>query len=127
MNPKFDQQKILDPELVKFAEQDKEDTVSVIIELPVEQAQIELTETRPNEDIFVPFATLPIDEDTERQKMDQLESELKKLGVDNLIRLDTAWAFVVDLTPSQLRAVSLLANTGYVRLNRTHRIGGGLK
>jgi len=122
MNPEFNQQKILDPELIKFAEQDEKNTVSVIIETPVEQAQVELTETRPDGDTFAPFAALPVDEEAERQKMDQLENELKKLGADILVRLDTAQAFVVDLTPSQLRTVSLLGNVGYIRPNRTHRI-----
>lgn len=122
MNPEFNLEKILDEELVVFANQDEEGTVSVIIEIPAEDAQIEMSETGLDDDRFAPIAALPIDEKAVRQKMDQLVNELENLGVDNLVRLDTAQALVVDVTSSQLCAVSLLENVGYVRLNRTHRI-----
>jgi len=63
---------------------------------------------------------LPFDEDTERHHMDRLESELRKLIGDSFVRLDMAQAFVIDVTPEQLRAVAKLAKTGCIRPNRTH-------
>ena len=122
MNPELNLKKILDEELVAFAKQDEEGTVSVIIEIPVEDAQIVMSQTGADDDRFAPIAAPPIDEEAVRQKMDQLEEELENLGADNLVRLDTAQAFVADVTSRQLCAVSLLENVGCVLPNRTHRI-----
>ena len=122
MNPELNLEKIMDEELVAFAKQDEEGTVSVIIEILAEDAQIEMSQTGSDEDRFAPIAAPPIDEKALTHKMDKLEKELENLCADNLIRLDTAQAFVADVTSSQLRAVSLLENVGYVLPNRTHRI-----
>ncbi len=122
MNPELNLEKIMDEELVAFAKQDEEGTVSVIIEILAEDAQIEMSQTGSDEDRFAPIAAPPIDEKALRHKMDKLEKEIENLCPDNLIRLDTAQAFVADVTSSQLRAVSLLENVGYVLPNRTHRI-----
>ncbi len=122
MNPELNLKKIMDEELVAFAKQDEEGTVSVIIEILAEDAQIEMSQTGSDEDRFAPIAAPPSDEKALGHKMDKLEKELENLNVDNLTRLDTAQAFVADVTSSQLRAVSLLENVGYVLPNRTHRI-----
>lgn len=113
--------KILDPDLIKFAEQTSTGTVSVIVELSIENTPIELTGSQGNEGR--PYESAKVDGHAERQKMDRLEFELKRLAAGGLVRLNTAQAFVVDLTPDQLRAVSLLAETECVRPNRTHQIG----
>lgn len=118
----FDSERVLDPELAKFAEQDSADKASVIVELSFESPQVELAESRGDEDLSRPFAALPIDEQVERQRMDRLESELESLGIGQMVRLDTAQAFVVEVTPAQLRAITLLAETGLVRPNRTHHV-----
>ena len=120
---KIDSSKISDPELLKFAGQDTASKVSVIVELSIEHAPIELADPDPNSGLVRPYEALPIDEAAECQRMDRLERELKKLVTSETVRLDTAQAFVVDLTPSQLRAVLRLTDVGCVRPNRTHHTG----
>jgi hypothetical protein len=122
MNPKYDTKKILDSELVKFAESYTNKRISVVVEIFVEPPQVELTKTGIDADTVRPLKTLPIDVNTERQRMDKMEIELKKLIVGEVVRLETAQAFVADLTPDELCAVSLLPDTGYLRPNRKHQV-----
>jgi hypothetical protein len=57
------------------------------------------------------------------QHMDLLENGLKRLGLDReLVRLNVAQAFVLDVTPGQLRRILALPLVGRVRPNRTHRV-----
>jgi len=53
--------------------------------------------------------------------MDELEKELNALGLGNdLVRLSTASAFVVRVSPTQLRALFGLPLVGIIRPNRIH-------
>ena len=119
---RFDSRKLVDPELAEFAEQGSTGRLSVIVELASEPPQVVLADRGSIEDSGRPYAAPPIDEDALRQQMDTLETELKRLTAEPLVRLDVAQAFVVELSPEQLRAVSLLSETGCVRLNRTHHV-----
>lgn len=117
--PEFDAQKIPDRELASFAEQGSAEATSVIVEITGEPPQVELAESlhgAPSQ----PAEVIGFDPEAERQKMDRLQRQLTELGATELVRLDAAQAFVVDLTPGQLRAVSLLSETGCIRPNRTH-------
>lgn len=54
--------------------------------------------------------------------MDQLESDLKKIRLaEEPIRLDAAQAFVLTVTPEQLREISHHPLVGDIRPNRVHR------
>ncbi|WP_165225055.1 hypothetical protein [Aquisphaera insulae] len=56
------------------------------------------------------------------EAMDQLQQALGALGLArDVVRLDAAEAFVVSVTPAQLRDVAGLPLVGIVRPNRTHR------
>lgn len=119
--PRFDSDKLLDPSLADFAEQDSSERVSVIVELALPPSQVELANQSADEGL-APYAVLPFDVDAERRGMDRLEAELRKLGQDQFVRLDVAQAFVVDLNSEQLRAVTQLAEAGCIRPNRTHQV-----
>jgi len=55
-------------------------------------------------------------------RMDELQRQFQGLDLpDQPVRLDTAQAFVVDLTPNELRQVTEWSNVGPIRPNRTHK------
>ena len=119
-NPELDTGKILDAELVKFASQDSSTTVSVIVEMALPPSRVELTEVGPGQGPVRPQLALPADDGAWRHGMDALERELRQLIGAALVRLDTAQAFVVELTPDQLRKVTSLDEAGAIRPNRRH-------
>ncbi|QEH37612.1 hypothetical protein OJF2_62030 [Aquisphaera giovannonii] len=56
------------------------------------------------------------------EDMDRLQEALGSLGLGReAVRLDAAEAFVVTVTPGQLREITRLPLVGVVRPNRTHR------
>lgn len=118
------EEKIVEQDLRSFARSDDNaECRSVIVELNVPPARLEMqsgrrvphrrsTKLDPNE--------IPRDE---KGAMDDLENKLHALGVTrNVTRLDVAQAFVVDLSPDQLRSVASLPAVGTIRPNRTHRV-----
>ena len=116
----LDRKKLHGPELVEFAHSEANDTLSVIVELsfrpgaqPVDGAE-EGIGSRP---VIVHPAV-----QGQRDRMDELERRLRRLGAGSLLRLDAAGAFVLDATPDQLRAITLLGDVEAVRLNRTHHV-----
>jgi hypothetical protein len=114
--------KLADRELVAFANQvDDNNTLSVLIEVAT-NAQVQLEESRVDGNSRRSAVAMPSDETAERQRMDQLEEKLIRQLKEKPVRLDAAQAFVADLTPQQLRAVSSWNEVGYVRPNRTHRL-----
>ncbi len=66
--------------------------------------------------------TTPQDSSGEQQAMDKLEKDLTGLGLKDLVRLDVASAFVVTVSPEQLRKVSTIPLVGVIRPNREHKI-----
>jgi hypothetical protein len=118
--------KLQDPELLRFAESDTNETRSVIVELnsddfiekprsSVPRARSPQTGGRSTGSAFGPrMATTA---------MNELERSLTQLGVGkSMVRLGTAQAYVVSVKPSQLRAISALPMVGAIRSNRTHRL-----
>jgi hypothetical protein len=56
-------------------------------------------------------------------EMTKLERELKTMGLGRgLVRLNQAQAFVVHVSPEQLRALSESPLVGVIRPNRIHRM-----
>lgn len=119
-NPKLGTEKTLDAELAKFASQDSKTTVSVIVEMALPPSQVELTDAGPGKGPVRPRVALPADESSWRDGMDALERQLRQLFGAAPVRLDPAQAFVVELTPDQLRTVMRLAEAGTIRPNRRH-------
>lgn len=122
-NSKFDRRKLAGADLAKFVEDDSAGKRSVIIELAGDTPQVQFAESAAEGGSPRPFSALPIDEESVREHMDRLERQLTKLVDHKPVRLDVAQAFVVELAPEQLRAVTLLEEVGLVRPNRTHRVG----
>jgi hypothetical protein len=56
------------------------------------------------------------------QLMDQLEQQLVSIVRKKPVRLNAAEAFVLNVSPDELRAVCELGLVGAVRPNRTHRV-----
>jgi hypothetical protein len=57
------------------------------------------------------------------ESLESLERQLIALGLAaNLVRLTAAQAFVVNVSPSQLCALSAMPLVGVIRPNRTHRV-----
>lgn len=119
-NPRVDAKKLLDADLVEFAEQESMATRSVIVEVALPPPQVELTERESDGGQVRPLQVQAFDEDACRHAMAKLEGELRRLVSDKFVRLDSAQAFVVELNPAQLRELTLLSDTGVVRPNRTH-------
>jgi hypothetical protein len=126
----FDDGKIPNPELRNFAESsDSDEERSVIVELGTEPLRLAPREVSPRPRVPPPAAARRPDLDDlinvegNAGSMRQLESELNACGLDrDLVRLDAAQAFVVSVTPCQLRALSRLPLVGIIRPNRTHRV-----
>ena len=113
--------KIADPELAEFAEKDSTETLNVIVELSFRPHRIPEKERPSVPGMKRPIVVLPEDEAEVRKSMDRLEKSLKSLTTSRILRLDTAKAFILDLTPLQLRSVLRLTEVGWVRPNRKHR------
>jgi hypothetical protein len=123
--------KILDEELRAFAEEGAPDArETVIVELGATPT------VRPPEsrdgwmskgDYRSAIESLEGFKD-EGQAMDQLERAFDKLQLPQRpVRLDSAQAFVVDVTPDQLRTISDWDLVGPIRPNRTHRASPATK
>ncbi len=58
------------------------------------------------------------------KNMDVLGDELSKLGVEdnNLVRLDSALAYVGSVNPKQLKNIMELPLVDKIKLNRTHYV-----
>ena len=122
-NRNADLQKIPDAGLREFAQDDSATTRSVIVELAAGDAPIEFEPSSPDGSRGPrPRAVMPSDEQNLRTEMQRLEDALHKLVGQDLVRLNAAQAFVVSLTPAQLRSVASLAEAGVIRPNRSHRV-----
>lgn len=122
-----DGSKIPDLELRHFAMAEETDEQrSIIIELEVGPPRLAPRETvprprSPGQDLLSTLDLAGAEE--EGWTMRQLENELTALGLaKNMVRLDTAQAFVVTVRPEQLRAIVRLPLVSVVRPNRTHRV-----
>jgi len=56
-------------------------------------------------------------------QLDALEEQLSAIVNDDLVRLNAAEAFVVNVNPDQLRAICALGLVGTIRPNRVHSVG----
>lgn len=120
--PELNQEKLTSSELKSFATQgEAHDTVSVIVELGIPPAKLA---PRPHGKLPPPNDEDNLENFTEEDRlMDQLEEELAHLDLaEKPVRLNLAQAFVIELTPEQLRAVSQLPLAGIIRPNRTHQV-----
>jgi hypothetical protein len=113
---------ITDRSLAEFAATDSDERRSVIVELGV-PLKVPL---RPNglRPYPPPVEELPTNDRRadESDEMDRLAEELRAQGLaESLVRLNLAQAFVVTVTPAQLRIISGSPLVGVIRPNRTHR------
>lgn len=125
--------KISDSKLREFAEEkENNECRSVIVELDVPARTSSLIKsknnTRGNPELFSLNTNPAFDEEDDSEKDSLLMNELeKKLSALNLseepIRLEHAQAFVVSVTPNQLRALSEMSLAGFIRPNRIHISG----
>ena len=120
----IDAGKIEDPDLRQFAADDTGEPRSVIVELDAAPADIRPRGALPRRQL--PQGPESSGETTaggnaDTEAMNTLEQQLARLGV-NLVRLNAAHAFVVTLSPAQLRAICRLPGVAIVRPNRTHRV-----
>jgi len=123
----FDASKLAEARLRDFAaSENPEDVCSIIVELatiPTEVMPIEKRSPRP------PWKLQPVDtisqDSADRSEcarlMDEYENQLQSLPLRTKpVRLNMAEAFVVSVTPAELRIISRWPMTGTIRLNRTH-------
>jgi len=125
--------KIDDPRLLAFATSEEEsDSASVIIELHAPPG--EFSPAPPSRDYFGSIGKLikPRSFGSEkksaqsrvlslhRDELEQLEHDLKKIISRPLTRLESAEAFIADVSPDELREISDLPQVGLIRPNRTH-------
>ena len=118
-------EKILDPELLRFADADAAaHPRSVIVELDAGPAH--LTPRRlhapPRRALDRAKAAPRTQSSRVRRDMTRLQKKLSDLGVQRVVRLDSAQAFVVEVQPAALRAISEMPLVGTIRPNRTHRV-----
>jgi hypothetical protein len=118
--------KIQDDELRSFAESDDMDRRETVI------VEVESTpKVRPpaSKDLWLDashyrYAIEAIESDDEGQSagsMDRLQQQFRKMDLpEEPVRLDTAQAFVLDVTPEQLRQIAEWPDVGPIRPNRTH-------
>ena len=114
--------KIVDPELQRFAADPAADEVrSVIVELDL-PPETPRSKTLPPPRAAVRARTSRSDVSSSSVLMMRLHRALESLGLaDDLVRLNAAQAFVVTVSPRQLRELSKLPLVGSIRPNRTHR------
>jgi hypothetical protein len=119
--------KIVGKELAAFAQQTGEEERSVIVELSTTKP-VKLTPKRrslPRHGTWTRESAPPASRDAKatRAAMDALEGVLKQFVREQaLVRLETAQAFVLSVTPEQLRKVIGESLVGWVRPNRTHGV-----
>lgn len=118
--------KIQDDDLRSFAESDDTDRRETVI------VEVESTpKVRPpastdhwRDPSSYRYAIEAMESDEEGQaagSMDRLQRHFRELDLpDEPVRLDTAQAFVLDVTPGQLRQISEWSDVGPIRPNRTH-------
>jgi hypothetical protein len=129
----FDSRKIVDPALRDFAASNQSnERRSIIVELGVPPAQVAVRPTRtPDGRQTIPEPRTSgrlvpgslADIEGYAAFMDKLEEGIIGLGLaEKPVRLDAAQAFVMNVTPAQLRAISRWPLVGPIRPNRTHYI-----
>jgi hypothetical protein len=128
----FDKAKISDYELRNFAEYGETSELrSVIVEVDVPPRAIPRSEWQktPWKKGSSPRSTdYPLLNEervikNDEQLMNQLEEKLMSLNLlEKPVRLDIAQAFVINVTPEQLRVISRFPLAGLIRPNRVHHI-----
>ena len=118
--------KIQDDDLRSFAEsEDADQRESVIVELeqtPTVRPPANREQWQNPSDFRYAIEAVEGVSDDESVRMDELQRQFQGLDLpDQPVRLDTAQAFVVDLTADELRQVSEWSNVGPIRPNRIHR------
>jgi hypothetical protein len=127
----YDARKIRDAELREFASRlDEEEQRSVIVELGVPSPRLELNKQWPIRKKESPTEaesavnlqrTDLADVEGNSGAMATLERAILAIGIPNKpIRLNAAHAFVMDVTPAQLRAISASSLVGGILRNRKH-------
>ena len=124
----FDRKKIVDTDLQEFAAAENADERrSVIVELGLPPPTVPLSfplESIPRASEVGPHSSPRVslaDVEGHGSAMDQLETSLRALGLEEPpLRLDSAQAFVVRVTPAQLRTISQWPLAGTIRPNRVH-------
>lgn len=114
--------KIVDPELQRFAAGPGADEVrSVIVELDM-PPETPRPKALPPPRAAGRTRTSRSDTSTSSALMTRLHRALESLGLaGDLVQLTAAQAFVVTVSPEQLRELSKLPLVGIIRPNRTHR------
>jgi hypothetical protein len=124
----LDRRKIVDTDLQEFAAAENADgRRSVIVELGLPPPTVSpffshkpiprASEVGPHSSPRVSLA----DVEGHGAAMDELETHLRALGPEaRPLRLDSAQAFVVSVTPAQLRTISQWPLAGTIRPNRVH-------
>jgi hypothetical protein len=128
----FDERKISDYKLRDFAESgEANERGSVIVELdipPRAMLRPEWQQTPWKKGSYpglTDYTASGEEENVENdiELMNQLEEKLVSLDLpEKPVRLDAAQAFVVSVTPEQLRNISRFSLAGLIRPNRVHRI-----
>ena len=128
----FEKRKISDSQLRDFAEDgETNERRSVIVELgvmPRVALRPEWQKTPWKKGSYpglVDYSALDETEDIEKdiESMNRLEEKLVSLNLpEKPVKLDVAQAFVVSVTPEQLRAISRFSLAGPIRPNRVHRV-----
>ncbi len=118
---RYSSYKIVDASLRRFAALKTAKPQTVIVELGAEPPQLGLRETTPRPRKRLARKTCLKDVEGHASEMDQLEVDLKKIDLpEKPIRLDAAQAFLVTLTPAQLRQILDHPLVGNIRPNRIH-------
>lgn len=116
--------KIQEPDLHLFAEEgDVQDRRSVIVELKAPPAQLAMNNQTRHRSTRTYKELIPEESQANtrvRADMDQLEHKLCSLGLSQPVRLDLAQAFVVNVTPEQLRKIASLESVDAIRPNHIH-------
>jgi hypothetical protein len=125
----LDPYKIRDAELREFASRsDEEEQRSVIVELGVPSPRLKLkpwpmikkgTVPETESAVKMPRGDLA-DIEGHARAMETLEKAILATGIQKPVRFNAAHAFVIDVTPAQLRAISSSPLVGAILRNRRH-------
>ena len=117
------EQKLPEPELRQLAKDDTDQKVSVIIELDLPSRRILFTKSEVNRDIPAYTPKRVVEESPGQHKENARKIEKARDFLESLVGKTPRWlssarAFVVTVTPEQLREIAQSSLTKTIRLNR---------
>jgi hypothetical protein len=126
----FNPNRLSHVELREFAAQTEgTDRRSVIVELDAPPADVDATPLEfsrprpPRRDELCHAGRKPDEALETAADMNRLGRSLEKLELDKPpVRLDYAQAYILSVTPDQLRSITHMPGVGLVRPNRTHHV-----